>query len=189
MEAPLPPGAGKSSFDLIDPSQVFTALPLDPASVVLDLACGPGHYALELANRLPRGTVHALDLWPGGIAQVAAQAQERDLDNLHPAVADAAKRLPLDDASIDLVLTATVLHDLAEAGKAPAALAEIARVLRPGGCLAVIEFEKINSHPGPPVAIRLAPQELEALVVPHGFSKRQHLAAGEHLYLVLFSRL
>ena len=41
-----PKGAGKSSFELIDPNILTAVLPLKPGSVVLDLACGKGIYSL-----------------------------------------------------------------------------------------------------------------------------------------------
>jgi ubiquinone/menaquinone biosynthesis C-methylase UbiE len=186
QDAPLPVAAGKSSFDLIDQTRFFAALALRPDAVVLDLACGPGHYALELARRLPRGQVHALDLWPEGVGQLRAAAVAAGLDRIQAAVADAGRGLPLKSASIDLCLAATVLHDLVVSGAAQTALAEIVRVLKPGGIFAAVEFEKVASAPGPPPQIRLAPAELEALVGGHGFHRRRLEPAGDHLYLMLF---
>ena len=185
---PRPIAAGKSSFDLIDVQRVFAALPLAGVGQILDLACGAGAYTLELARRLPQTTLHALDLWPEGIEALRTAAHQLGLANIRAEVADAGARLPLNDASIDLCLTATVLHDLVETGTAAAALDEIARVVRPGGTLAAIEFRKREGPPGPPVAIRLAPEALAALVAPHGFRPAAPLPAGEHLYLMLFTR-
>jgi ubiquinone/menaquinone biosynthesis C-methylase UbiE len=81
-----------------------------------------------------------------------------------------------------------VVHDLAERGVAPAALAEAARVLRPGGWLAVVEFKKIPTEHGPPVAVRLSPGELASLVAPAGFAEPTVVDLGSHAYLALFVR-
>jgi ubiquinone/menaquinone biosynthesis C-methylase UbiE len=51
---------------------------------------------------------------------------------------------------------ATVLHDFEEMDKAGAVLKQIKTILKPGGCLAVIEFKKIDGPPGPPIKIRLS---------------------------------
>jgi len=60
---PHPPhGAGKSSYDLIDPEKLFPALHLKPGEAVLDLGCGEGRYTLPLASQVGReGTVYGAD--------------------------------------------------------------------------------------------------------------------------------
>ena len=84
---------------------------------------------------------------------------------------------------------ATVLHDLVEAGTAAGALAELARVIKPGGRLAIVEFDKIDGPPGPPRHIRLDPAEVEALVAPYGFARQQTVKLGPYNYLMTFSKI
>jgi len=185
-----PVAAGKSSFDLVDPQKVFAELDLQPDSVLLDLACGAGNYAVAAAEFIgERGAIHALDLWAEGIELLRSRARAAGLQSIRAEVADAGRRLPLSDASVDVVLLATVLHDLAVEGAAGSALAEVARVLRPGGRLVIVEFDKIESRPGPPAAIRLSPGEVEDLVVPHGFLEVHILAVGPTTYLVKFLKI
>lgn len=186
-----PIAAGKSSFDLVDPSLVFAELRLRPDTVMLDLACGAGNYALAAAAIIgPAGTVHAFDLWPEGIAALRKSALSRGLMQVNAEVVDVSGRLPLPDRSVDVALMATVLHDLVEDGaeKGEGALREAARVLRPGGRLVVVEFEKVDSHPDPPAAIRLSPDEVASLVVPFGFRRERLLQVGNPLYLLSFVR-
>ena len=183
-----PIAAGKSSFGLIDPSRLFAALPLRSARQILDLACGAGAYSLELARRLPASTIHAVDLWAEGLDSLRQAAATADYPQIRPQLADVGQRLPFADGSIDLCLAATVLHDLVITGDADSAIAEIARLLPPRGYLAVIEFVREESSPGPPSTIRLAPAQLEALITPCGFRSQPPLPVGEHLYLMLFER-
>ena len=132
-----PIAAGKSSFDLIDANTFLAALDLKADSVLLDLACGAGNYAVEIGRKLKgAGTVHALDLWAEGIARLKERAGALGLDNIEATVADVSKRLPLADDTVDVCLMATVLHDLIAAGTHAGTLREVVRVLRPGGCLA-----------------------------------------------------
>ena len=84
---------------------------------------------------------------------------------------------------------ATVLHDLVEAGTATGALAELTRVLKPGGLLAIVEFDKIDGPPGPPRHIRLDPAEVEALVAPYGFARQRTVKLGPYNYLITFMKL
>jgi ubiquinone/menaquinone biosynthesis C-methylase UbiE len=187
---PHPPhGAGKSSFDLIDPERLFPALHLKPGEAVLDLGCGEGRYALPLASRVGQeGMVYAADLWEEGLATLKEKARPAGLANIRTLLADVSQPLPLADASMDIVLLATVLHDLAEAGQAQGVLKEIARLVKPGGRLAVLEFKKMADPPGPPLHIRLSPEEVAALLRPHGFIPGEITDLSPHIYLEMLAK-
>jgi ubiquinone/menaquinone biosynthesis C-methylase UbiE len=184
MPTQKPPGAGKSSYDLIDPSTLWTVLNLPQGIIFLDLGCGQGNYSLAAASLIgPTGVVYAVDLWEEGIAALKAQADREGRANLKPLAAGAGQ-VPIDSHSVDVVLMATVLHDLVEAGTAAGALAEVARVIKTGGRLAIVEFHKIDGPPGPPRHIRLDPAEVEALVAPYGFARQQTVDLGPYNYLI-----
>jgi ubiquinone/menaquinone biosynthesis C-methylase UbiE len=186
---PLILGAGKSSFDLIEPEKLFPALGLKPGEAVLDLGCGEGRYTLPLASRVgAQGTVYAVDLWEEGLAILRDKARQEGVAHLRIVHADVSRSLPLPDACVDVALLATVLHDLAEAGQAQSALAEVARLIKPGGRLAVVEFKKLAGPPGPPLAIRLAPDQVAALLRPYGFAPGELTDLGPHTYLEIFTK-
>ncbi len=183
-----PPGAGKSSFDLIEPARLLEQLPLKQDITFLDLGCGAGNYTLAVAEALGKhGVVVALDLWPPGIEGLQERAAAAGRRNIRAMLADISKLIPLGDHSVDVCLMATVLHDLAEFGMAEGALGEARRVLKPGGALAVVEFDKVEGPPGPPLRIRLAPEEVEDLAAPYGFKRSRLARIGPYNYLVLFT--
>jgi len=183
-----PIAAGKSSFDLVDVSLVFQETGLTNCRAFLDLACGAGRYTLAAASRLPRtSTIYAVDLWEEGIEQLRQAIASQGITNVVPILADVAGELPIPDGSIDLILMATVLHDLAVEQTDRPALKQASRVLGPGGRLAVIEFKKIDHGPGPPIAIRLDPQEVADKVGEFGFEPLKTMDVGTYTYLSIFS--
>ena len=70
--------------------------------------------------------------------------------------------------------------------KAGAVLKQIKTILKPNGCLAVIEFKKIEGPPGPPVQIRLSEDEVEKMVTGYGFKKDKTVDIGDHNYFMTF---
>ena len=182
-----PPGAGGSSFELIDAQALFRELRLKKGIAFLDVACGRGMYTIAVSKIIgEKGIVFAVDLWGEAIASLKNEVSARGISNIKAKVADVGKRIPLKGRTIDVVLMATVLHDLVESGKAEGALKETGRVLKPGGMFAVVEFKKIEGPPGPPIAIRLSAAEVERLASPFGFKKKRSLNLGPYNYLVVF---
>ena len=182
-----PIAAGSSSFDLIDPAGFFAALELRGGIVLLDVGCGVGSYALAAAEKIGvKGTIYAVDLWEEGIATLSREIALRRIGNIHPLVADVSRKIPVADRSIDVCLMATVLHDLIADGTADGTLREVGRVLKPDGRLAVVEFDKVEGPPGPPRAIRLSPEELDAVLLPRGFRRHTTATVGPYNYLSVY---
>lgn len=185
-----PIAAGKSSFDLVDKDTVLSELRLNENTAVLDMASGAGNYSLVIAEAMGgNGMVYAVDLWKEGIEELNRRQAALDLKNIEAAVADVSQEIPLQDGSIDVCLIATAFHDLVEDGTGDGALTEAARVLKSGGRLVMVEFKKIDGPPGPPRHIRLAPEELDELVLPFGFVKEHTLEAGDYTYVSTYLRI
>jgi SAM-dependent methyltransferase len=114
----------------------FDQFPVEPGELVLDMGCGGGRHAFALFKKGAR--VVALDMDAAELKDVAGM-----FDALRPevpagaaaaAVRGDAYRLPFADATFDKVVAAEILEHLpADA----VAMAELARVLKPGGRLAV----------------------------------------------------
>jgi len=66
-------------------------------------------------------------------------------------------------------------------------ITEIARVLRPGGRLCIVEFKKVEDGPGPPLSVRLSPEETEKIITPFGFVRDQITEIGPFHYLLTAS--
>ncbi|WP_211474195.1 class I SAM-dependent methyltransferase [Collimonas humicola] len=99
----------------------------------LDVGCGAGHAAFAMAPHI--GTVIAYDLAAEMLEVVQGAAAERGLGNLL-VQQGSADQLPFADASFELVCTRYSAHHWKDL---PRALAEMARVLKPGGKCIVID--------------------------------------------------
>jgi len=105
---------------------------------VLDLGCGFGRHAFEAARR--GAAVIALDAGPDEVAQVRAtfgamvEAGELGADHPASALQGDALALPFADGTFDRVIASEVLEHIPDD---QAAMHELARVLKPGGTMAV----------------------------------------------------
>lgn len=100
-----------------------------PVKVALDLACGTGLYAREMARRYPAATVLGIDISPGMLTRAQKLAQIAGLTHLHFLRGD-IHQIPVADASVDHINCCAALHLFPDL---PLILKEIRRVLRPGG--------------------------------------------------------
>jgi demethylmenaquinone methyltransferase/2-methoxy-6-polyprenyl-1,4-benzoquinol methylase len=127
----------------------FRAVLANFDSAVLDVCCGTGDMTMALLKRRPRGArpILAADFSPEMLSRGAKKfgqpgvgAREAGAPYATPLEVDAL-HLPLESASLDLIVTAFGFRNLAnyEAG-----LREFHRVLKPGGQLGILEF----SEPG-----------------------------------------
>jgi SAM-dependent methyltransferase len=116
----------------------FSKFKISPGDRVLDLGCGAGRHSFEAYRRGAR--VVAADLDPGELPPVLDMlgAMRAGGEAAPPAgaaaVAADATRLPFPDGAFDAVIAAEILEHVPDDA---AAMAEIARVLRPGGTAAV----------------------------------------------------
>jgi ubiquinone/menaquinone biosynthesis C-methylase UbiE len=137
-----------------------------PGDKVLDVACGPGIVACEIAGR--GATVTGVDLTPAMIGQARARQANLGLD-IDWRVADAT-RLPFEDGAFDVVVTRYSFHHMPEPGRA---LAEMARVCARGGRIVVADatpsprtqaaYDRMETLRDPSHASALTLEQLRAL--------------------------
>lgn len=141
---------------------------ITPADEVLDVACGPGLVACEVA-RVARH-VTGVDLTPAMIDQAKARQQSLGLANVSWQVGD-AQPLPFPDGAFSRVITRYTFHHFAD----PAGVfAEMVRVCKPGGRVTVCDvftsspeqaerYDRLEKHRDPSHTHALLLAEMDAL--------------------------
>ena len=116
------------------------ALPRLPSPVCVDLACGTGDVAFLLAERYPGGVVTGVDL---SAPMLAIARQRNRFTNVRFEQGDMCG-LPLPDRSADVVTGSYALRNAPDLRNA---VAEVHRVLSPGGVAAFLDFSNPESPP------------------------------------------
>jgi ubiquinone/menaquinone biosynthesis C-methylase UbiE len=108
-----------------------------PGERILEIGAGTGAYALHVASDVcPGGTIDIVDALPTQLDTAIQGARERAIDNVNAVLGD-ARFLPYEDAVFDAAYAVAALGDATDPDTV---LAELARVLRPGGRLVVGEL-------------------------------------------------
>jgi demethylmenaquinone methyltransferase/2-methoxy-6-polyprenyl-1,4-benzoquinol methylase len=168
---------------------------LSPGDSALDVCCGTGDLTLELASRLaPGGTVVGCDFSEPMLDLAREKAGERSSAGIRFEWADALN-LPYDAGRFDAVTVGFGVRNFADRDRG---LREMARVLRPGGRLVVLEFTRPQRPPfstfyslwfdriapilgrisDDPEAYAYLAESVRSFPSPHGLAEKMDRAAG-----------
>ncbi len=150
-----------------------------PGQRLLDVGAGIGDMSLAFAHRVaPDGTVHALDLAPGLLACAGQRAREEGVaDRIHLHAGD-ARDLPFRDDCFDQAFCRWVLLHLPDPERA---LAEMCRVVKPGGRILCVEVDWTTLHVEP------GAQEITQRIVTANVDRQVDGRSGQKLPALLRS--
>ena len=131
----------------VENSAAYLIPELRAGGVLLDVGCGPGTITVDLARRLAPGRVVGLDASTEIVERAAGLAADEAVHNASFQVGD-VYALEFADATFDVVHAHQVLQHLADP---VAAMAEIRRVLRPGGVFAARDVDYGGIMIAPPI--------------------------------------
>ena len=120
------------------PDEVVAALALRAGDRVADLGSGGGYFTFRFSKAVgPTGKVYAVDVDSEMLDYVAGRAKEDGSRNIETVAARYDDPL-LPESGVDLIFTSNVYHHIANRVKY---FADAARYLRPGGRIAIVDFD------------------------------------------------
>ena len=157
------------------PDEVIEALRLRPGEHIADIGAGSGYFAFRFARAVgSTGQIWAVDVNPDMILHMNRRLREFGVTNLRTVLAPPDDPL-LPDASIDRFFICNVWHHVEEQD---GYLALLKRMLRPGGQVVMLDFQKRELPVGPNLAMKIAKPDLLAQMEANGFQ-----LAAEHDFL------
>ena len=170
---------GISSIIKLDSKLVFKKLNLKKGVYFLDIGCGAGDYAFFASSLVgDTGHVFALDMWEDLITKLNSKIDSQNIKNMRAMYANITQALPISDNSIDVCFIATVLHGINMEKYGSSLFAEIHRILKPNGRIAIIERKKDKASDKHPVPILLSPEEIGDYVKKYDFKQLDYTDLG-----------
>jgi ubiquinone/menaquinone biosynthesis C-methylase UbiE len=164
------------------PDKIKDALGVGEESVVADLGAGSGWFTIRLAGRVgPNGVVYAEDIQRPMIASIERRVDRIGLKNVRTVLglSDDA-RLPV---PVDAVLIVEAYHEMEHP---VVLLRNVARSLKPGGRIGIVEFTKDGGGPGPAMEERVDPERVIRDAEAAGLSLRSRETFLKYQYMLVF---
>jgi SAM-dependent methyltransferase len=155
---------------------VARQLPLREGHSVLDIGCGPGWFWAATADIWPKNlNLTVSDLSPGMVQEAVERCQALPFGPVRGQQADATA-LPFEDGSFDAVIAMHMLYHLPEPSKG---IAEMFRVLKPGGFLAVTTNGADNMREMYELTTVFGSPPSDPAAVAFGFDTAEHLLRAQ----------
>ena len=176
--------------ELLNPRAILKdQLHIQPGQVVGALGCGgAGFFALESARLVgDQGQVYAVDIVKNALISVDGKAKLQGLYNLKTVWSDlevfGATDIP--NSSLDFGLLVNILF---QSKKHEAIVREVARLIRPGGKLLVIDWNDVGVAFGPHPEDRVNADALREIVPSLGFTEDKFFQAGQYHFGLIYTR-
>jgi SAM-dependent methyltransferase len=148
----------------------------------LDVGCGPGETDSHLRGRV--GGLAGVDIAPRVLESARRRNPSVDYRHFAP-----GEEIPFDGESFDVCFAVCVLHHVPEADR-PGLVAEMRRVVRPGGLIVLFEHNPLN--PLTRRAVRGCEFDEDVELIPRRAASRllegAGLSAPGHRYILFFTR-
>lgn len=172
----------------VDPKIASSHFHLQEGDVVADFGAGSGHYMKPLAHAVgTAGKVYLCEIQKELVDALGVTAREQRLSNVFPLWCDieALGGIKLSDGVLNAGLLSNVLFQFTNK---ESALREIARVMKKGGKLIVIDWTDSFGGLGPQSGAVVTEMDARKMLELAGFSYERTFPAGDHHYGIVYRK-
>lgn len=167
----------------LPPEKLLGLLNIRESDTVLDLGAGTGYFTIPASQLCQK--VYALDAEPQMLQFLKGKLAEQAVTNV-VTVEGEIEQIPLEEQLAEHVIASFVMHEVEPLQDG---LKEINRVLKPGGNVLCIEWEKKPMEQGPPLHHRLYSNELAKSFEEYGFSVEELMFPTEQHYVIIARKI
>jgi len=165
------------------PHEVMSALNIKPGEVIADIGAGSGYFTFRLAHFVGvKGKVYAVDVSPDMIRHINRRIRETKATNVATILAEPDDPL-LPDRSINRIFVCDVWHHVENQTKY---LSLLRKILKPGGEVVMIDFQKRDLPFGPPLQMKIAREDLINQLETNGFKLTKEHTFLPYQYFLVF---
>jgi len=149
-----------------------------------DIGCGIGYFSIAAADIIDEhNKVFALDISDEMLEDVEKRAEVADVSNIIT-VKTSEYDFKIPDMAVSFALVVNVLHEVDDKDKF---VKEIKRILKPGGRVALMEWDKKEMDMGPPLDHRISSEEMNAVFTANEFENVGSFYHADRFYSRVFS--
>jgi ubiquinone/menaquinone biosynthesis C-methylase UbiE len=165
-----------------NPEAILQKIGLQPGQVFADIGCGEGFFAIPAAKIVGlKGKVYCLDADAHSINKLQETAALKGLTNIDCKAGKAEENI-FCRSCVDVAFLGIVLHDFDDPARV---LANIKKMLKPGGRLANLDWKKETLPLGPPLWKKFSEKKAARLVLSAGLAITEVTDCGRYHYLIL----
>lgn len=171
----------KQRVKLIPPEVLISQMPIEKNHTLLDIGAGSGFFTIPMAESTTN-KVYAMDPDWRMLKVIEEKAKEKGITNIE-LIQDYLENLTIKNESIDFAMASLILHEVSSLSNA---LSKIYEVLKPGGHLLCLEYEKEELVvEGPPMSIRISSENLEKTLTSIGFKLAKKTKINDAIYTMI----